>query len=348
MSSSSSVAHDDLARLIAYFFREYLPTHKGVSPNTIRSYRDTFKLFLSWLRDSKDSKKPLVLSDIRPKEILEFLRHLETDRLNSISTRNARLAGIKTFFLMCYLHRPELKPELEAIQFIPKKKMNTPLIDFFEHEDVMKMLSVVDRSTASGAKDFLILNLLYDTGMRASEVCGLRLDGFNSAARTIEILGKGNKWRKIHVWPRTVELINNYIHEWRKSPRPIFRDLLIINHCGKTLTRFGVHKLCAKYLKKADIPKQIRSAKRSSVHSWRHTAAVNMIRQGYSLLEVKVRLGHARLESTMKYLNLDLSIKKERVTELLRFTEHLLPSTLPAQSVAWKTTDEVIAFLKSV
>ena len=91
---------------------------------------------------------------------------------------------------MCYLMKPETKPILEIIQFIPMKKMNTPLIDYFEHEDVMKILSTVDRSDTAGVRDYLMLNLLYDTGMRASELANLKISGFNQELQTIEILGK--------------------------------------------------------------------------------------------------------------------------------------------------------------
>ena len=339
---------NDLAPLIHYFFQEYLPTHKGISLNTIKSYTETFKLFLPWLIQTKGVAHSQLLSDITPKDVLEFLKHLESERSNLISTRNSRLAAIKTFFLMCYLLRPETKSVLEAIQFIPMKKTNTPLIDYFEHEDVMKLFKSIDQSTTSGMKDYLILNILYDTGIRASELAGLKLSGFDSKEHTLEIFGKGNKWRKIRIWPRTSQLISNYIQKWRETPKPLYHDFLIINYHRSALTRFGIHKICQKYLKKAGIQKQLPSVKRSAVHSWRHTAAVNMIRQGRSLLEVKVRLGHASFDSTQKYLNLDLSVKRKRVEEFVRFTENLLPSRLGSESEAWKSSEEILRFLKSV
>lgn len=339
---------NDLGRLIQYFFQEYLPTHRGVSRNTIKSYRDTLKLFVAWLSENQRPTDSRLLLEIRTQDILGFLKHLEEKRSNSIATRNSRLAAIKAFFFMCYLIKPETKPTLEIIQFIPMKKMHTPLIDYFEHEDVVKILAAVDRSSVIGAKDYLVLSLLYDTGMRASELTSLKINGFDANHQTLEIIGKGNKWRRIRVWPRTARLVNDYVKNWRIPPKPLHQDILLINHKGTAMTRFGIHKVCQKYLKKANIQKQLPSAKRSAVHSWRHTAAVCMIRQGRSLLEVSVRLGHRQLDTTQKYLGLDLSIKKQRLDELIRFTDNILPTRASADSVALKTTEEMVTFLKSI
>jgi integrase/recombinase XerD len=344
----STLTKNEFADLIQYFFEEYLPKHRGVSPHTIKNYRDTIKLFLTWLSATGKSTDTRILSTLHVQDILDFLNDLERKRLNSIATRNNRLAALKSFFFMCYLRKPEAKPALEILQFIPMKKMNRPLIDFFEHEDVLKVLASVNQSHPNGARDFLILNLLYDTGMRASELAGIQLNGFDSSRNTLEILGKGNKWRRIQIWPRTTQLLTEYIQHSRSIPKPLYQDYLIISRERAALTRSGVHKICHKYLEKSGIPRQIHSAKRSAVHSWRHTAAVQMIRQGRSLLEVCVRLGHSSVEVTQKYLNLDLSIKKERLNELVRFTEKFLPQKIASEKNPLKTTEEMLSFLKSL
>lgn len=343
-----AIPANDLAVLIRYFFKEYLPDHRGASPNTIKSYRDTFKLFLEWLAQNGKAADGRLFVEPISKDILDFLKHLEKKRSNSVSTRNNRLAALKAFFAMCYIMRPATKPTLEVLQLIPMKKTNTPLIDFFEHEDVLKMLAAVDRLKSGGQKDFLILNLLYDSGMRASELATVRLSGFDPEQGTLEIIGKGNRWRKIRLWPRTVQLMNEYIELWRNTPKPLYHETLIINRNGEPLTRSGVRKICIKYLKLAGIKKHMESAKRSPAHSWRHTAAVNMIRQGYSLLDVSVRLGHRSTDTTQKYLQLDLSVKRERIEELVQFTEQLRPQTIISSTVAMKTTAEMVSFLKSV
>jgi integrase/recombinase XerD len=193
-----------------------------------------------------------------------------------------------------------------------------------------------------------MLSLLYDTGMRASELANMRLSGYDPIHGSIEIIGKGRKWRRIYVWPRTVELLNEYIKEWRSTPKPLHHDILIVNRERTALTRSGVNKVCLKYLKKALIKKQVPGAKRSPAHSWRHTAAANMICQGRSLLEVSIRLGHASVETTEKYLQLDLTIRKQRLDELVRFIEQFRPPTQTLMPVELRTTEEMVSFLKSV
>ncbi len=308
---------NDLSSLVDYFFRDYLTSHKGVSPNTVQSYRHTFSLFLPWIFKAKGLKK-IDVGAIKPIDLMEFLKYLEIERSNSARTRNARLAGLKSFFSMCYLKCAMDKRAMEAIQFIPMKRYNKPLIDFFDHDDVLKIFSLVDRSKSAGVRDFLVLNLLYDTGMRASELANLRLDGYDGASETLEILGKGNKWRKIRLWPRTCQFLNDYIENWRQVAKPLYKDFLVISHRREALTRFGIHKISSKYLTVAKIKKQMSNTKRSAAHSWRHTAAVNMLRMELSLQEIKVRLGHESLDTTGKYLNLDLSVKRERVEEFSR------------------------------
>ena len=337
-----------LAAMVQYFFQEYLPKHRGASPNTRKSYRDTIKLFLAWLVANSKPVDEKLFSSICSRDILDFLKHLEEDRSNTVATRNSRLAALKSFFAMCHILKPETKPALAVLQHIPSKKFDVPLIDFFEHDDVLKIFGTVDRSCESGVMDFLVLNLLYDTGMRASEVASVKLSGYDAIRGTLEIIGKGRKWRKITLWSRTIELLNDYLKNWRRAPKPLYQDVLIINRQRTALTRSGLHKICLKYINRAGIPKHLESAKRSPAHSWRHTAAVNMIRQGKSLLEVCVRLGHSSTETTEKYLHLDLTVQKERVDELVRFTETLMPPRPAIMSGVLKTTDEMVSFLKSI
>ena len=339
-----------LAALIQYFFEE-IPDPPRPRTEFVKSYRDTMTLFLKWLAAHDRATDGRLFHEIRTNDILDFLKHLETKRSNSVATRNSRLAaGPEVFLLSCYLMKPETKPALEILQFIPMKKADTPMIDFFEHDDVLKILGTVDRSCEAGMKDYLMLKpSLRHTGMRASELANMPTDlsGYDPIHGSIEIIGKGRKWRRIYVWPRTVELLNEYIKDWRSTPKPPHHDILIVNRERTALTRSGVNKVCLKYLRKACIKKQVPGAKRSPAHSWRHTAAANMICQGRSLLEVSIRLGHASVETTQKYLQLDLTIRKQRLDELVRLSR-VRPSTQTLMSVELKTTEEMVSFLKSV
>lgn len=333
--------------LLRYFFREYLSSQKGLSPNTIASYKETFKIFTPWIIKKTSINNPKI-DDVSLLLLFEFLKHLEEDRGNCVHTRNARLAALKTFFRMCYFLLPDTKKIFDGVQFIQAKRTTRPLIDYFEHDEVVQILESIKKETPSGFRDFTILNLLYDTGMRASEIANLQLPNYQNENGTLEIIGKGNKWRQITVWARTRKLINKYINDVRNIPRPLYKDFMFINQKREALTRSGIYKLCQKYLCKVpDLKKRFTNSKRSPVHSWRHTAAVYMIRQGCSLLEVKVRLGHSSLESTLKYLNLDLTVKRERMKEFVCFINQSIGEECLAP-IDWNSDKEVLEYLKNL
>lgn len=335
-----------LKSLLHYFFIEYLPHQRGLSKNTISSYKETFKLFMPWIIKAT-SKKDVSVDDITIMLLFDFLSYLEKERGNTIQTRNARLAALKTFFKMCYFLHPNNKKVFEAVSFIQSKKAHKPLIDYFGHDDVLQILKTIRRHTSTGDRDYVLLCLLYDTGMRASEIANLKLSNYDSKEGTLELIGKGNKWRKINIWPRTRHLINKHIEKRRITPKHLYRDYLFVNQKGEPLTRSGIYKICRKYLNKAaGIKKPFTNSKRSPVHSWRHTAAVYMVKQGYSLLEIKVRLGHSSTDSTLKYLNLDLTVKRERVKEFIDYISKSVDESLTPPD--WSNDKEVVEYLKSL
>lgn len=160
-----------------------------------------------------------------------------------------------------------------------------------------------------GFRDYTIINLLYDAGCRASEVCDIKISNFDASDRTLEIIGKGNKWRKVGLWPRTSQILEKYLKKSRVKPLPLHKDYLFINQRGGGMTRSGVYKLCQRHANKPEgLRNPFPSAKIQAVHSWRHSAAINMIRQGRSILEVKTRLGHASYETTNVLLGIILEI----------------------------------------
>lgn len=334
--------------LLQYFFKNFLPSHRGLSQNTIASYKEAFKLFTPWLMGKVGNKNPTI-DDVTLFSVLEFLQYLEGERGNGVHSRNARLAAIKCFFRMCYLLHQDTKKTFEAIQFIPFKRAEKPLIDFFEHDDALKILKSINIKCSIGFRNYAIINALYDTGMRASEITNLKIINFDRENNSLEIIGKGNKWRKIDIWPRTSRVLEKYLREFRGSAKPLYKDYLFINQRGSALTRFGVHKLCQKQAALIpDLKKPFISAKRSAVHSWRHSAAINMIHQGRSLLEVKVRLGHASYDTTAKYLALDLSIKQKCMKTFIEFTKRFIDEGDLTFAADWTKKKDVIDYINSL
>jgi len=337
-----------LKRLLEYFFRDFLVSQRGLSTNTIASYKEAFKIFIPWVIDKTGQLNPTI-DNIKLIMVLDFLKFLEEERSNTVHTRNVRLAAIKSFFRMCYLLHPDTKRTFEGIVFIPFKKTEKPLIHYFEHDDALKIMKSINVRSQLGFRDFAIINLLYDGGLRASEITDLKISYFDKENKTLEVIGKCNKWRKIDLWPRTCQILGKYLRRSRVSPKPLYKDYLFINQRGGAMTRSGVYKLCQKHSFKAkNLRTPLPSAKIQAVHSWRHSAAINMIRQGRSLLETKTRLGHMSYETTAKYLALDLTIKRNSMDIFVKFMSRYIEDQELAIAAEWNQKQDVIDFIKSL
>ena len=337
-----------LRRLLEYFFKDFLINQRGLSANTIASYKETFKIFTPWLIERTGKSNPAI-DDLDIFMVLEFLKHLEEERGNCGDTRNVRLAAIKSFFRMSYLLHRDTKKTFEGIMFIPFKKTEKPLIHYFEYDDALKIIKSINIRNKLGFRDYCIINLLYDAGLRATEIAELKLQSFDSEDKTLEIIGKGNKWRKIKLWPRTCQILEKYLLKSRSTPRPLFKDYLFINQRGTAMTRSGIFKLCQKHASKPkDLRKPFASAKIQAVHSWRHSAAINMIRQGQSILEVKIRLGQASYETTARYLAMDLTINRSSMDALVKFISQFIEEQDLTIAAEWNQKQDVIDFIKSL
>jgi integrase/recombinase XerD len=307
-----------LSTCIHQFFEKFLPQIKGVSSHTIKAYRDTFKVFLPFAANYHGIKlASLTLDHLAPEMILSFLEYLELERKNTAKTRNHRLAAIKSLAKMIRFLYPEKSKTVEKIICIPQKRTQRQLVGFLYPEEIHKVLDAVDLNRTLGFRDYVILQLLFDSGARASEIAELNLDYFNPEQRTLAILGKGNRFRQIELSPTTVRLIKTYIARYRKPPKSAYRNRMFINQHGKTLTRHGVYRLCRKYLRLALSTKRIEVL--NPVHSFRHSCAMNMLASGYSISDIKNHLGHEDIQSTMVYLQLDLPHRR-RIQK--KFTEH--------------------------
>jgi integrase/recombinase XerD len=312
-----------LATLIHQFFEKYLPQIKGVSHHSIKAYRDTLRLFLPFAAGHYGIKVgSLSLSHFTPEVILTFLNHLESERKNTAKTRNHRLATIKSLAKMIRFMYPQWSSLMDKILFIPQKRTQRQLIGFLYPEEFDKVLNAVDLNKAQGFRDYVILQLLFDSGARASEVAELNLDYFNPQQRTLAILGKGNRFRQVELSPSTARLIKTYIARYRKSPKSVYRNRLFISQHRKTLTRHGLYRLCRKYLRLALSTKRVEAL--NPVHSFRHSCAMNMLASGYSVSDIKNHLGHEDIQSTMVYLQMDLSRRRKIQKKFTEYTRSVL------------------------
>jgi len=284
--------------LVHQFFNNYLPHIKGVSPYTIRAYRDAFKLFLPFASKYHRVKiRSLRLEHITSQLVLAFLDDLQGERKNLPRTRNHRLAALKSFSKMIRFMYPDQRKQADAILNIPQKRFRKTLIGFLYHDEILKVFKTVDLRRKEGFRDYALLHLLFDSGARASEIASLNLDYFNPQQNTLAILGKGDRFRLIDLERRTVQLLRLYIEKYRVTPKPLYQHRLFISQRGEELTRHGIYRLCLKHLTRALPPKRLQDI--NPVHSFRHGRAMDLLCRGQSITDIKNRLGHENLQSTM-------------------------------------------------
>ena len=192
-----------LSTCLHQFFDQYLPKIKGASDETINSYRQSFTLFLKFAAACQNQAvKDIQVKYLTADLIFDFLNHLEEQRKNVARTRNSRLAAIKSLAKMIRLMYPEYRKTSEMLLNIPQKRWQKPLIGFLTHDEVLKVFGSVDLKIKEGFRDYTLMYLLYDSGARASALAALKIDYFDSKKRTLAILGKGNRYRRLQLWPK--------------------------------------------------------------------------------------------------------------------------------------------------
>ena len=202
----------------------------------------------------------------------------------------------------------------------------------------------MDLKNALGVRDYCLLQLLYDSGARATEIATLNLDYFNTHNKTLAILGKGNRFRQIELETKTVRLLTVYIAKYRVSPKPAYQHRLFINQCAKQLTRHGIYRLCKKYLQMALTPKRLKDI--NPVHSFRHSCAVKMLTDGHSVSDTRNKLGHEDIQSTMVYLQLDLSKRKKIQNRFINHVQSTVTQNPEIDAlIDWQNKDDIMAWL---
>ncbi len=337
-----------LSTAIHQFFGTYLTHIKGVSPNTIKAYRDMFTLFLPFAANYRNIKiKSLTLDHLSLQLILAFLNHLESQRQNTAKTRNHRLAAIKSFAKMIRLMVAEKRQLADTILSIPQKRMQKQLIGFLYPDEVTKVLKAVDLTRKEGLRDYCLLQLLYDSAARASEIATLNLDYFEPQKKTLAILGKGNRYRQIELESQTCRLLSLYITRYRLTPKPLYQQRLFINQRAKEFTRHGIYRICKKYLTKALAAKRLKEL--NPVHSFRHGCAVKMLASGHSVTDIRNHLGHDDVESTMVYLELDLSRRRQIQKQFIAYIQSVLTSNAQIDAlIDWKNKKDIMRWLDSL
>jgi integrase/recombinase XerD len=330
-----------LASMLHSFFVDYLPRQRALSPHTLCSYRDSIKLLLQFFVESNGDITKLTVEQLTVAHVTAFLQHLETARHNCTGTRNVRLSAIHSFFRYLGGECPELLAQAQRILSVPFKRTSTREIQHLDLDEILAVLGAVDPRTSSSRRDLALLSLMFNTGARVSEIVALQTDDLQMAsAPSIVLHGKGRKERICPLWPETVHLLEKMLEE--RGIKPSESAALFLNHRGLDLTRFGVRLIFRKYVRKAAKSNPTLKNKRLHPHSARHSTAVHLLRSGVDLSTIAHWLGHASVNTTNKYLSVDLEAKREAITKAK-------PQIIGGlHSAKWRRDTDLIAWLETL
>ena len=327
----------NFAGLLEKFFTDRLMRQRQASPHTIASYRDTFCLLLRFAQDRlKKSPSMLMLEHLDAPFVAAFLDHLEKERGNGARSRNARLAAIHSFFQYAALHAPDHSALIQRVLAIPNKRYDRTQIEFLTHREIEALLAAPDVSTWSGRRDRTLLLVAVQTGLRVSELVGLRCeDVVLGRGAHVRCLGKGRKERCTPLRKDAVRALRGWLCE--RNPR--LSDPLFPSTRGGPLGPDGVEHLLAKHLATARKRCSSLKKKRVTPHVLRHSAAMELLQAGVDRSVIALWLGHERPDTTQIYLHANLALK-----------EHALAKTTPlnVQPGRYRPDDELLTFLKNL
>ena len=292
-----------LAPHLAAFLREYLPRDRACSPHTCESYAYAFQLLVLFAADRHGtSPSALTLEQIDARLVLAFLGHLEVTRGNSATTRNARLAAIKSFAHFIEYRLPSAIDQARRILAIPAKKTDETLVPFLDRRELQALLDTPDPSTRAGTRDRAMLHLAFAAGLRVSELIGLRVDELQlHPDPCIHVRGKGRRERVLPLWKQTTEAIR----AWLVVRTDVAAPELFLNARARPMTRSGFEYILSRHVAAASETAPSIATKRVSPHVLRHTCAMQVLQATRDVRKVSLWLGHATMKSTEMYLRAD-------------------------------------------
>ena len=330
-----------LACALQSFFIDYLPRQRALSPHTLHSYRDSLKLFLQFIAGKKADPTQLTVEQLTVEQLTAFLNDLESGRQNAVSTRNVRLSAIHSFMRYLGVHYPEHLAQAQRLLSVPFKRFGTREIHHLEFAEIQAVLKGIDLTAVNGQRDFILLSFLFNTGARVSEAIGVQAcDLHLSPPASVLLRGKGSKERVCPLWPETARALRTHLE--RQSTGLHEARSVFLNHRGQPLTRFGVRVILKSQLSRIAPKVPSLKGKRLHPHSLRHSTAVHLLRSGVDLSTIANWLGHVSVNTTNKYLTLDLEAKRAALAK----AKPILPRNL--SSGRWRTNPNVINWLESL
>jgi len=333
----------DFAHHLTNYLSSYLPGQRNVSTNTIKSYRDTFSLFLRYCRDEKHlPSEKFTLNHLKRSLVEDFLIWLEQCRNCGIATRNQRLAAIHAFCKYLQYECPESMSTLQEVLSIPQKKAPSHSLAYISLHGVEAILAQPDQSRKSGLRDLTLLALMYDTGARVQEIADAALGDVRlEPPATIRLVGKGRKARTVPLMERTATLMRKYIECFftdisASSSRPLF-----CNNQREKLTRSGIAFILDKYVQMARSSAGEYLPEKVTPHVLRHSKAMHLLQSGVNLIYIRDLLGHADMKTTEIYARADSEAKRTAL-------ENARMPTIPAETPVWHQNADLLSWLQSL
>lgn len=334
----SSFQHTGLGPILQYFFTQHLVSNKRASPQTIVSYRDTFRLLLQFLQ-GKTGKTPAELSiaDLDAPNLLLFLEHLEQKRHNQICSRNVRLTAIRSFFQVVALRDPGSLGIVTRVLAIPAKKTDKRLIGFVTKEEMDAIVAVPDQTTWAGRRDHALLLTTYNTGARMSEMRGLRQRQVKLEPNHchLAIEGKGRKERLVPLWPETTRALKRWMNELDGQPD----DVVFPSARGTPLSTDGVDYILQKAVLAACKRCGSLKGRHITPHMVRHGTAMALLQAGVHISVIALYLGHEHIQTTQVYVQADLAMKEKALAKIA-------PPKSPFRR--YRASDRLLGFLASL
>ena len=324
-------------KLLQEFFLERLVAQQNASPQTVAAYRDSFRLLLQFAHQHMGrAPECLELKDVDAPLVLAFLDHLERDRHNTIRSRNARLAAIRSFVHFAAFKEPAALPGIQRVLAIPMKRFDKPLLGFLSKDEIQAILDAPPSDRWTGQRDRIMFATLYNTGARVSELTGLRVtDVVLDGSACVHLHGKGRKARRVPLWRTTTTQLRQWLPRIDGRPdRPLFPSAV-----GGRLTRPAVTAWLRLAVQRAATQCPSLTNRRVSPHCVRHSTAMHMLQAGVDITVIALWLGHENPTTTHMYVEADLAMK-ERALQVVQ------PPRI--KQTRYRPTDRVLAFLQGL
>lgn len=323
--------------LLQRFFTERLLQQRQASPHTIAGYRDTFRLLLRFAADHLGrAPSALTMDDLTPALVGEFLDHLERTRGNTSRTRNARLAAIHAFAHYVALNEPAHALLCQRLLAIPSRRYERKVVEFLTSAEIEALLATANPTTWIGHRDRTLLLVAVQTGLRVSELIGLKCEDIVlGAGAYLRCVGKGRKHRCTPLRRDAVLALEGWLRTSRRSPGdPVFPAIR-----GGPLSRDAVERLVAQHSRTAAIHCASLNGKKVTPHVLRHTTAMQLLSHGVDRSVIALWLGHESVETTQMYLHADLRLKEEALART---------TPLNVRPPRYKPSDQLLAFLEGL